>query len=168
MLFTVENIPNGWQFGGTSFFGSVFLVPLLMSFIGNIFRLQGRQSCDLCAPCVALMVGCIRIGCFLNNCCGGNCVEAFGLVFCWPTQIIESIGDFAIAILLLKWEERAFSAGILYPIFMILYSVMRFFIEFLRNTSKDWLFLSHGQWFAIGAFVVGLAWISQKKIREKV
>ena len=156
LLFVLE---NGLPAGGFSFFGSVFLIPLLMPLAGRLFRLTCAQTLDICAPCVAVMIGCMRFGCFLCGCCGGWEVCIGELCFAWPTQAVESIGDFVILGLLLKWGEADRYTSHLYPMFMLLYGVMRFYIEFFRDTPKDWLYLSHGQWFSLIAIVVGALWV---------
>lgn len=163
LLFILENfrstLENGISLGGLSFFGSVFLIPLLMPLIGRLFGLQRSQTMDICGPCVAIMIGCMRVGCFLQGCCGGweLCMGSF--CFTWPTQMLESVGDFAIMAWLLQWEDSGKGKGKLYPILMVGYSTMRFFIEFLRETRKDWLHLSRGQWFSLAAVFVGVLWI---------
>lgn len=153
--------------GGVSFYGSVFLIPLLMPLIGFLFHLKPGEAMDLCGPCVAIMIGCMRFSCFLTGCCGGwtACVGSF--CFEWPTQMLDSIGDFAIMTWLLYTEEKHPQSGKLYPMFMVLYSVMRFGLEFLRDTAKDWMYLSHGQWFAISALFLGLLWISWQSRRKE-
>ena len=157
------------SFGGVSFYGSVFLIPLLMPLLGLLFRLKPGQTMDICSPCVAIMIGCMRFNCFLSGCCGGweMCIGEF--CFKWPTQAMDSIGDFAILSVLLYMEKKKPQNGILYPTFMLLYSVMRFFLEFLRDTPKDWLYLSHGQWFALIAIAVGIGWIllARKRMTSK-
>lgn len=147
------------SFGGVSFYGSVFLIPIVMPLIGLLFRLKPSHTMDICGPCVAIMIGCLRVSCFLTGCCGGW--EFFLGDFCvkWPTQAIDSIGDFSIMILLMKKEAHSPKSGKLYPMFMIFYSIMRFLLEFLRDTPKDWLHMSHGQWFALIAIFAGLTWI---------
>ena len=159
LLFVLENLQetleNGLSLGGVSFFGSVFLILMLMPLVGRLFRLRDGQTLDLCAPCVAVMIGCMRVGCFLTGCCGGWEVCVGNWRFRWPTQAMDSIGDFAILLLLMQWEEQGKQKNLLYPWFMVFYSIMRFFIEFLRDTPKDWLFLSHGQWFSLAAVAIG-------------
>lgn len=162
LLFYLES----GSFGGVSFYGSVFLIPLLMPLIGMLFRLKPGQTMDLCGPCVAIMIGCMRFNCVLSNCCGGWQVCLGALCFSWPTQAMDSIGDFAIMLWLLQLEREHRAKGALYPGFMIAYSIMRFLLEFLRDTPKDWLYLSHGQWFALAAIVAGLLWITLQKQRS--
>lgn len=172
VLYILENLQytleNGISLGGVSFFGSVFLIPLLMPLIGFLFRLKPGQTMDVCGPCVAIMIGCLRVGCFLQGCCGGWRVELGAFSFCWPTQAVDSIWDFAILMWLLNLEQEGKGKGTLYPLFMISYGVMRFLLEFLRDTPKDWLYLSHGQWFSVGAVLCGLVWIAGlKRMRMK-
>ena len=151
LLFILENWGEPITIGGFSFFGAVFLVPPLIALLGLLFRLRPGQSINASAPCVNAMVGTIRVGCFLNGCCGGWATTSG---FHWPTQAIESVGDFVILFWLLSKEENG--DRILYFRFMLAYSILRFFIEFLRDTPKDWLALSHGQWFAVAAAIIAV------------
>ena len=161
VLFAAENGFKAWN--GVSFFGSVFLIPVLMPVVGKLFRQKAGMTMDICAPCVAIMIGCMRVGCFLTGCCGGRTACIGNLCFVWPTQAIESILDFAILGILLQWEEQKKLAGGLYPMFMLFYSAMRFFIEFLRDTPKDMLCLSYGQWYSLAAILVAGVWITALK-----
>lgn len=161
LLFVLENWQytreNGITPGGFSFFGAVFLVPLLMALFGRLFKLRPGESINASAPCVCAMVGTIRVGCFLNGCCGG---WATASGFVWPTQAMESIGDFIILLWLLSREKQGDRT--LYPEFMFTYGILRFLIEFLRDTNKDWLMLSHGQWFSMIGILIGLILLIQK------
>lgn len=163
LLFIIENLRDvleyGLTAGGMSFFGAVFLVPVLMYPVGRLLSLRFGQTADACALCVLAMIGCMRVGCFLVGCCGGTETTICSLTFQWPTQAVESIGDFAILATLYDYEVRNAYAGRLYPWFMIDYSVMRFVIEFFRATPKDWLGMSHGQWFAVFALMIGWIWL---------
>ena len=49
----LDSLLDGYIAGGMSFFGSVFLVPLLMPLFGKLFGLRRGQTMDLCAPCGA-------------------------------------------------------------------------------------------------------------------
>ena len=157
LLYIAENYPAPVTLGGFSFFGAVFLVPPLMALSGLLFRLRPGRSLDACAPCVTAMVGVIRVGCFLNGCCGGRLFSIAGHTLRWPTQMAESVGDLVILFWLLTCEEKGREG--LYPRFLLAYGALRFVIEFFRDTPKDWLGLSHGQWFSIGAVMVGALWL---------
>lgn len=165
LLFILENWGTPITVSGFSFFGAVFLVPPLMALFGLMFRLKPEQSVNASAPCVNAMIGTIRVGCFLNGCCGG---WATASGFRWPTQAMESVGDFVILFWLLSMGKKGDTK--LYLRFMLAYGILRFFIEFLRDTPKDWLFLSHGQWFsivAVWAAVTGLRFLKEKGSKYK-
>lgn len=159
------------SFSGMSFFGAVYLVLLVMPLVGLAFKLKPMDSLDACAPCVAAIIGFQRFGCFWAGCCGGIPFGTSGKI--WPTQLMEGFGDMAILCFLLTAEGRESSRGRSYPLFLISYGIMRFVIEFVRDTSKDWLGLSHGQWFSIAGIGIALlmivgdmTWKQQRK--EKI
>ncbi len=160
VLYTLEHLGEPLSIGGFSFFGAVFLVPPLMALFGLLFKLRPRDSVAASAPCVNAMIGTIRVGCFFNGCCGGWTTSSG---FTWPTQALESVGDFVILFWLLNREKKGDKR--LYPFFMLFYAILRFFIEFLRDTPKDWLYLSHGQWFSIASLGIALIVIFTKKKR---
>lgn len=172
LLYILENISwiqkNGFTLGGFSFYGAVFLMPLVMPLVGKLFKLHWRDTLDSSAICILTMLGTIRLGCYLNGCCGGSVFHIGDYYFTFPTQLIECICDCAFLYALLKWEEKGTARGFLYPRFLLLYGGARFFIEFLRNTPKDWLYLSHAQWFSAGALLVGIAFeIVHRYSRDK-
>ena len=142
------------SFSGMSFFGAVYLVLLAMPLIGMMFKLKPMESLDACAPCVAAIVGFQRFGCYCAGCCGGIPMGESGML--WPTQLMEGFCDMAILAFLLLGEARGFAKGKGYSLFLISYGMIRFLLEFVRDTSKDWLGLSHGQWFSMAGISVAL------------
>ena len=171
LLFVLENIAwvlkNGFTLGGFSFYGAVLLIPLLMPLFGKALRLDARASLDSSAICIAAMLGTVRIGCYLNGCCGGRIFSIGAYDFSFPTQLMECVCDFLILFYLLKKEKDGDAGGTLYPRFLLLYGIARFLIEFLRNTDKDWLYLSHAQWFSIAAVLIGAAFALRRRRKEK-
>ena len=163
ILFTLENYKwiqaKGFTFGGFSFFGAVMLIPLLIPLFGKMMSLNPRASLDSSAICIIAMLGTIRIGCYLNGCCGGQIFSIGEFDFSFPTQLMECLCDFLILSDLLKKEKTGAFSGLLYPWFLFWYGIARFIIEFLRNTEKDWLFLSHAQWFSILAVIIGAVFV---------
>ena len=168
LLYILENlkdtIENGISLGGVSFFGSVYLIPLLMAPLGYLFKLKPKQSLDAAAPAVAIMIGFIRVGCFFNGCCGGWTTKSG---FTWPTQAMESICDFMLLFFLLQMEKNERFKGWLYPVLIAAYSSYRFLIEFLRNTPRGFLGLANGHWFAIAGMMIGGVWILLLSLRNK-
>jgi len=153
--------------GGMSLFGAVFLIPLVMPAVGKLFSMKSSETRDACAPCLAAMVAMLRFGCFFAGCCGGINTSIGSISIQWPTQLIDSLVNVSLMVWLLCLEQEKKHIGLLYPIFMLCYSTMRFFIEFLRDTPKDWLFLSHGQWFALAAVCVSMSWLVFSRKHQK-
>lgn len=171
LLYVLENLDMvrlvGLKLGGLSFFGSVWLILLLMPVLGLSLKLRPGESLDAAAPGVAVMIGFLRVGCFFNGCCGGVTVRRASSSFTYPTQMIESIGDFLILFLLLEWEKRDGHEGKLYPGFLVLYGVLRFTVEFMRNTPKGNLGLSNGHWYSIASMILGGGYLLYRRIRSR-
>ena len=99
---------------------------------------------DLAAPSIAVAQGFGRIGCFLAGCCyGRETGSSFCIVFqnsqyapngvkLLPTQLFSSAGDFIIALVLLLYARDDRKRGKTGGLYMILYSIGRFGVEFLR------------------------------------
>lgn len=99
---------------------------------------------DLAAPSIALAQGVGRIGCFLAGCCYGRETDSWcGVVFpegslapagvkLIPTQLISSAGDLLIMVILLWFHKRAKRRGDVGALYMLLYGIGRFIIEFFR------------------------------------
>lgn len=128
---------------------------------------------DLVMPAVALAQGFGRIGCFFAGCCYGRETDAwYGITFhtsnfapngvkLIPTQIISSIGDFVICGLLLLYAagnsgEKS-RMGRVAALYLLLYGVGRFAVEFLRNDYRGSVgALSTSQLISIGIVAAGI------------
>lgn len=103
---------------------------------------------DLAAPSIALAQGVGRIGCLLAGCCYGRETTCpIGIVFpegslapagvkLIPTQILSSAGDLLIVVILLLFHKRAKHRGDVGALYMMLYGVGRFVIEFFRFDDR--------------------------------
>lgn len=103
---------------------------------------------DLVMPSVALAQGFGRIGCFFAGCCYGRETDSvIGITFnnsayapngvkLIPTQLISSAGDFIIAAILFVYAGRNKRDGRVASLYLILYSIGRFLVEFLRNDYR--------------------------------
>ena len=125
------------QHGGLSWFGGLGL-----ALICGIIYLRKRElavykTLDLLAPFVALAQGIGRIGCLLNGCCYGK-VSKFGLYFAVhqavliPTQLYSSLALVAVFISLRFLQDRPHQDGQIFFLYLFLYSLQRFCIEFWR------------------------------------
>lgn len=126
---------------------------------------------DSVVPAVAIAQGFGRIGCFLAGCCyGAETTLPIGVVFpndelsfapsgvhLHPTQIYSSIFDFILGAFLLYYFKRGKVKGRTFSLYIILYSIGRFSIEFLRNDPRGSVgILSTSQFIAIFTLVFGI------------
>lgn len=96
-----------------------------------------RSTGDLFAPGLALGIAIGRIGCFLNGCCYGlrtNLPWAvnFKGELRHPTQIYESIFCLILFFYLWQMRDKMKKEGDLFKLFLLLYSLFRLYVEFLR------------------------------------
>ena len=128
------------QHGGMAWFGGlIFGTSGAILFIKK-HKMDLFRSLDLLAPFIALGQAIGRIGCLLNGCCFGRESE-FGLYFkvfnqiLIPTQLYSSLLLLLIFISLRFKQDRKHLPGEIFCSYLFLYSLKRFFIEFLRNDS---------------------------------
>lgn len=103
---------------------------------------------DLAAPSISLAQGFGRLGCFLAGCCYGRETESFlGVTFpadsmapsgvkLLPTQLFSSAGDFLIMGVLLLYYKKNTRTGNVGAMYLLLYGIGRFLIEFLRADDR--------------------------------
>ena len=132
---------------------------------------------------ISMAQGFGRIGCFLAGCCyGRETTSRFGVVFpegglapagvkLIPTQLISSAGDFLIMIVLLLYyrkNKKDGTPGNVGFLYMLLYGVGRFLVEFLRNDNRGgaWMF-STSQWISMVILAGGIVLYLVNKKRHK-
>jgi len=139
-------------------------------------HLPALETCDVFSPGLAAGHAIGRIGCFAAGCCWGTeChlpwavtfwnPEAYNLVGVplgvplHPTQLYESFTE-ALIFLFLYWRiKKAHAAGEIIGLYLILYSVARFVVEFWRFHEQGLYFgLSLTQWISLATLVAGI-WI---------
>jgi phosphatidylglycerol:prolipoprotein diacylglycerol transferase len=160
-----------WRGGlqGLVFYGG-FVGALAMGLtFARVNRVPLLGLLDAAAPSIMLGEFFTRIGCFLNGCCFGKaCGLPWAMTFprdspasvvggpVHPTQLYSSLAGlilFGIALLL---ERRKWRPGILFGVMLMLYSLFRFLIDFVRyyeNAANLWT----NQCIALGLAAIGLA-----------
>ena len=133
---------------------------------------------DIALPSVAVAQAFGRIGCFFAGCCYGAKTDAwYGIAFTHsdyapngvkmiPTQLISSAGMFLIAALLFWYAYHAKKTGQVGAAYMVLYSIGRFCVEFLRGDEVRGRVgsLSTSQFISIFILAAGVAlWILRSK-----
>lgn len=104
---------------------------------------------DSLAPSIAIGIAFGRIGCLLGGCCYGMPYDGpFAIVYpeeslsapsgipLFPSPIAESIGAISICVILLLYEKRENRKYSLLFLFLILYAVLRFTLEFFRGDAE--------------------------------
>ncbi|AFM42816.1 prolipoprotein diacylglyceryl transferase [Desulfosporosinus acidiphilus SJ4] len=145
------------------------------------------KMADIAAPGIILGQAIGRIACFLNGDAFGRPTNlGFGLVYpqgtpayaaygsqpLWPAEVWEGQWDmivFALIIILSRW--RKWPKGILFLTYIVLYSLGRFGLEFMRGDGARYLFnWTSAQWSSIGMIVIALvsaAVLTSRSIMEK-
>ena len=68
LWFLLENL----HWGGRSFYGAVFLVPIAFLLVALIVRIPYGQLMDLCAPAECIMLSIMKVQCLMEGCCAGR------------------------------------------------------------------------------------------------
>lgn len=135
-----------WE-GGYTFYGAMLMSLLCVFLYARARKLPYLQFVDIAASGTALGLFFGRIGCFLAGCCWGRPTTVpWGVVFSnpeaftndhhtplHPTQLYESLGSLAIFVYLTwRFRKREYVGQIFFH-GLILYSILRFLIEFFRG-----------------------------------
>jgi phosphatidylglycerol---prolipoprotein diacylglyceryl transferase len=133
--------------GGLILLGG-FLTALISSTVYIIYKkLNFWKLADSIAPGIAIGIFFTRIGCYLNGCCFGKaCSPALGVIFpphsaahsvmgsvpLYPTQLYSSFYGLLIFGILLWIDRKIRFDGLNIGIFLILYGIARFAVDFFR------------------------------------
>ena len=171
--------------GGLSIHGAILGGLIVLVYQAKANNINFLKLCDIFSVGLPLAQSIGRWGNFFN-------MEAFGLPtnlpwgmyvkqalrpdkyfyenYFHPTFLYESICDFAIFLLLYLFVIKKYknSPGITFGIYLIAYSVVRFFIEYIRiDCTKYVCSLAVPQIVSLFMFVVGLSIILLSNIRQK-
>jgi phosphatidylglycerol:prolipoprotein diacylglycerol transferase len=129
------------------FFGGFALALVFAYFYMRKQGLPLLSTADIFAPGVALGHGIGRLGCFAAGCCWGKPTHLpWAVTFTsqdtttgvplgiplHPTQLYEAFSEGVICLILLAAMKRAHKDGAIIGLYLVLYGLARFGIEFLR------------------------------------
>ena len=139
-----------WE-GGLVFYGGFIFAVVTSLIYMRLSQLPLWRIADLSSPPVALGLFWGRIGCFFAGCCYGKETSLpWGMTFTdpnslarlhvalHPTQLYEALTNLAIFFFLYRKRKRF--EGQLFWLFILLYAISRFLIEFLRGDPRGTLF----------------------------
>ncbi len=164
MLFTEpEYRDNPWQLlsldflrSGGVFYGGLIGAILAGYFLMRRYQLPWWKTADACAPGIAIGNFFGRQGCFAAGCCWGKPTTLpWGVKFTelgheitgvpvdahlHPTQLYESFAMLIVFGFLLWLHKRKRFSGQVILTYALLYSIIRFLIEFVRDDPRGDLF----------------------------
>lgn len=172
---------------GTLLAAGVYQGGFLLALLTAIWYIRRHhlpvlETFDVFAPGIALGHAIGRLGCFAAGCCWGQrCDLPWAVTFrnpaaaeltgvplgepLHPTQIYESLLVFAIFAFLLWFIRRPHWKGAVFGWYLVLYSIARFGVEFLRHHDQALrLGLSLTQWISMATFAAGM-WLLTRASR---
>lgn len=151
-------------FGGTSFYGAVFLVPILIV-PAMLMKISYKDILNLSAPAECAMLVVMRFNCLENGCCFGRYLPA--LEFQFPNQVAEMVVGITIMLTLIRMHKKDQQVQ-LYPWYMILYGTCRFILQGFRygGTTPWVLGLSQGHFWSLISITIGTIWLLLSKKRK--
>jgi phosphatidylglycerol:prolipoprotein diacylglycerol transferase len=188
-----------WQ-GGLVFYGGFVGAVVGGLLFLKIRKLRFTEIGDIVAPSFAIGIAIGRLGCFLNGCCYGHVSETCGISFpardfppayadqlkhnliepgaahsmpVIPTQLYAALDNLVIFVLLLLVGRRKPFSGFLIWLFIGLYGLQRFILDFFRyyeGAAKALKVMTLSQMsslflvvFSIAAFIV----LARAKVKAK-
>jgi phosphatidylglycerol:prolipoprotein diacylglycerol transferase len=136
-----------WE-GGLVFYGGLIFAVITGVIYIKRHNLSLWQIADIFAPSIAVGHAIGRLGCFFAGCCHGrpadlpwavtftdpHSLAPLGMAL-HPTQLYEAGGEFINFLILLLLRKRQTFRGEVFWSYVILYSILRFFVEFFRGDA---------------------------------
>lgn len=193
LMYVFASVPQWWRDplvfirvweGGLVFYGGLIASVLISVWYCRRHQLAFFQVADVYTPGIALGHAIGRLGCFAAGCCYGRPAPLgsfFGVFFpadpagiapasqfLYATQIFEFVGEMGIFLFLFIFRRYKKFAGEVFLLYIILYPIMRSFLEVFRGDKvRGFLFggvLSTAQFISIIWFVVAvILWFTIRK-----
>ncbi len=145
------------KFGGISYFGAVFFLPIFLILFVYIFKLKNTAYLfDLMSIMGCITLAVMKVRCYIANCCSGRILFYHSDLtpFIFPSQIVEGINGIIILIILLIISRNNKNKGSLYLYFMWLYGITRFILSFFRYYKPVFWIFSYGHIWALCSFII--------------
>ena len=174
---------NTWQLltgNGVVVYGCIIGGVLAALLYCRFKKLNFWDYFDIVLPSVAVAQGFGRIGCFLAGCCYGRETNSFfGIAFTHsdyapngvkllPTQLFSAAGMFLIAGFLFWYAKKERKKGQVGALYLILYSIGRFIIEFFRDDYRGAVgFLSTSQFISLFILATGVLLFRKRSVEKE-
>lgn len=127
---TIGKFIKDYILSGLVFYGGLIGGALAVAWYLHEERQKLSDFVNIVIPAIPLGQAFGRIGCFFAGCCYGTVCEISAVKI--PVQLVESICNFAIfGILLLVLRNKKRPIGL--ALYLLMYSVVRFILEFFRE-----------------------------------
>lgn len=157
--------------------GFIFYGGFILSFASGVLYLAINNKLDLMgpymrlyAPILAVSYAIGRVGCFLEGCCyGKTCRYFWAIDGRHPTQIYSTLGELALFVFLLVYENRNPRMMKKYPerlffFWLLFHSVGRGLIEFLRDDFRGKIFIfSLSTWISLILFAIACVYFFRNR-----
>ena len=138
----------GGLIGGAAFFLLVYFIAGKFLFKESKEHIRNlRTITDIAAPCIAIAHGFGRIGCLMAGCCYGAETDAWYGIYMQnidkkvvPIQLFEALILFALFGLFLYRVLKGRTYNL--PLYMAIYGIWRFLIEYARDDYRGYTFIS--------------------------
>ncbi len=171
---------ESFEDSGYSYYGGAFLAMLVVLVYSRVSDTDIEQYSNNLLFLIPLLHSIWKIGCFLGGCCFGIPYRGIGSVVfpeginimsgvsSFPVQLLESLLLLLLAVLFfINSKKQIFK----YPVleYVIIYSVMRFVVEFLRYNEYKYI-LSVAQYVSLLCFFGAMVLLiveKNKHLREE-
>jgi phosphatidylglycerol:prolipoprotein diacylglycerol transferase len=166
------------------FYGG-FIAALIFAFVYmRAQHLPALETADIFAPGLAIGHGIGRLGCFAAGCCWGkptrlpwavtftNTKATTGVplgIPLHPTQLYEAFAEGVICLILILRLRRPHSDGQIIGLYGLLYGLVRFGVEFLRDHDALNPFggpFTLEQWISLAVAIAGV-WLMVRHVRKR-
>jgi phosphatidylglycerol:prolipoprotein diacylglycerol transferase len=167
----------------------IFYGGLVAALVMAFFYMRNKglplfATADVMAPGIALGHSIGRLGCFAAGCCWGAHTDVPWAVTFWkpeahelvgvplgvplhPTQLYEALGEAIIFLILYRRFGKPHRPGAIIGLYLVLYSAVRFFDDFLRDPQQANPFggpFNNAQWISLGLIAtVAVFWIKERR-----
>ena len=156
--------------GGFVFYGGLIGGILGIFIYAKQFKIEFKSLLLTIVPVIPLVHAIGRIGCLCAGCCYGMEYHGFGAITfhnsliapneipLFPTQILESICNLLIFVILIITYKKYIGTYKTVGLYCMLYSIVRFILEFFRGDLIRGIYLgiSTSQWISIALLILGL------------
>ena len=138
----------GGLIGGAAFFLAIYFISGAFLFADTKEHIKNFWAvANIGAPCIAVAHGFGRIGCLMAGCCHGKETDAWYGIYMRavgkkvvPIQLFEAVVLFALFALFTYRVLKGMKYNL--PLYMAIYGIWRFFIEYARDDYRGYTFIS--------------------------